>query len=78
MPGGELEPVGRPGPALAEVAAEMSEIFVRAGVGQPVAGLRRQAAVAALRPSRGGGPTATLLTAATARPGAWSEQQPDE
>lgn len=66
MPGGELEPVGRPGPALAEVAAEMSEIFVRAGVGQPVAGLRRQAAVAALRPSRGGGPTATLLTAAAA------------
>ena len=66
MPGGELEPVGRPGPALADVAAEMSEIFARAGVGQPMPGLRRPAAVAVLRPSRGGGSTATLLTAAAA------------
>jgi hypothetical protein len=66
MPGGELETAGRPGPALAEVAAEMSEIFVRAGVGQPAPAVRRPAAVAALRPSRPGGPTATLLTATAA------------
>src|ERR1700749_4066229 len=31
MPGDELEPIARSGPALAEVAAEMSEIFARAG-----------------------------------------------
>jgi hypothetical protein len=66
MPGGELEPIGRSGPALAEVAAEMSEIFARAGVSPPAPGVRRPAAVAALRPSRGGGPSAILLTAAAA------------
>jgi hypothetical protein len=66
MPGGELETAGRSGPALAEVAAEMSEIFVRAGVGQPAPAVRRPASVAALRPSRPGGPTATLLTATAA------------
>jgi hypothetical protein len=66
MPGGELEPIGRSGPVLAEVATEMSEIFARASVDQPVAGLRRQASVTALRPSRGNGPSATLLTAAVA------------
>jgi hypothetical protein len=51
---------------LAEVAAEMNEIFARVGLGQPVPGLRRPAAVSALRPSRGGAPAATLLTAAAA------------
>jgi hypothetical protein len=51
---------------LAEVATEMSEIFARAGVDQPAPGLRRPAAVAALRPSRGNGPSVTLLTAAAA------------
>jgi hypothetical protein len=51
---------------LAEVPAEMSEIFALAGLGQAAPGLRLSAAVAALRPSRGGGPTATLLTAAAA------------
>lgn len=66
MPGGELEPIGRSGPALAEVAAEMSEIFARAGVGQPVPGLRRPSAVSALRPSRNGNATVTLLVAAAA------------
>jgi hypothetical protein len=66
MPGGELEPVSRSAPALAEVAAEMSAIFAQAGADQPVPGLRRPAAVSALRPSRGGGPTATVLTAAAA------------
>jgi hypothetical protein len=66
MPGGELEPIGRSGPVLAEVATEMSEIFARAGVNQPVVGLRRQASVTALRPSSGNGPSVTLLTAAVA------------
>jgi hypothetical protein len=66
MPGGELEPIGRSGPALAEVAAEMSEIFAEVGVSQPVAGLRRPAPVAALRPSRGNGPTLTVLVAVAA------------
>jgi hypothetical protein len=51
---------------LAEVPAEMSEIFALAGLGQAAPGLRLSAAVAALRPSRGGGSTATLLTAAAA------------
>jgi Meckel syndrome type 1 protein len=66
MPGGELEPIGRAGPALAEVATEMSEIFARAGMSQPVACLRRPAAVAALRPSRSESPAATLIAAAVA------------
>jgi hypothetical protein len=51
---------------LAEVAAEMSEIFALAGLGQAAPALRLSAAVAALRPSRGGGATVTLLAAATA------------
>jgi hypothetical protein len=51
---------------LAEVAAEMSEIFALAGLGQAAPALRLSAAVAALRPSRGGGSTATLLAAAAA------------
>lgn len=63
MPGGELD---RSGPALAEVAAEMSEIFDRAGVGQPQSGLRRPPSVAALRPGHKNGSTALLLTAAAA------------
>lgn len=66
MPGGELEPIGRAGPALAEVAGEMSEIFDRAGVGQSTPGLRRASAVAVLRPSRGGSPAKTLMVAAAA------------
>jgi len=66
MPGGELESVGHSDPALAEVAAEMSEIFAQAGADRPVPGLRRPAAVSALRPTRGGGPTATLLIASAA------------
>jgi hypothetical protein len=66
MRGGEFEPIGRSGPALAEVAAEMSEIFDRAGLGQPTPGLRRPAAVAALRPDRKSAPTGLLLTAAAA------------
>ena len=66
MPGGVLEPIGRSDPVLAEVAAEMCEIFIRAGVGPPAPGLRRPAAVSALRPDRGNGSTATLLVAAAA------------
>ena len=66
MPGGELEPIARSGPALAEVAVEMSEIFARAGLGSAAPGLRRPTAVAALRPSRGGNWATTLMVAATA------------
>jgi hypothetical protein len=66
MPGGELEPIVRSSPALAEVAAEMTEIFEQAGVGQPAPGVRRSSTVAALRPSRGAGPGATLMIAAAA------------
>jgi hypothetical protein len=58
--------MGRSGPALAEVAAEMNEIFDQAGLGQPKPNLRRPAAVAALRPSSKNGPTGILLTAAAA------------
>ena len=66
MPGGELEPITRSAPVLSDVAAEMSEIFDRAGVGQPAPGLRRPAAVAALRPSQNSSPVVTVLIAAVA------------
>jgi hypothetical protein len=66
MPGDELEPIGYSGPALAEVAADMSEIFERAGLGEPTPSLRRPSAVSALRPSGKNGSTAILLTAAAA------------
>jgi hypothetical protein len=64
MLGGELEPSGRSGPALAEVAAEMREIFDQAGLGPFPAGVAGPPATAALRPSRGRGLAITLLTAA--------------
>ncbi len=66
MPSGELELIGRSSPVLSEVAAEMSEIFDRAGVRPPAPGLRRAAAVSVLRPDRGNGQTMTLLIAAVA------------
>ncbi|MGZ3272352.1 MAG: hypothetical protein ACXU8Z_01190 [Caulobacteraceae bacterium] len=44
----------------------MNEIFVRAGVGPPSLGVRRPMAVAALRPSRSGSPSVTLLIAVVA------------
>jgi hypothetical protein len=66
MPGGELGPIGRSGPALSEVAAEMDVIFERASKGHPIGPLRRPAAVAALRPGREGGAAAMILTAAAA------------
>jgi hypothetical protein len=59
MPAGELEPIGRSGPALAEVAAELNEIFERAGVGQA-------ASISALRRRDGNGSAMTLLAAAVA------------
>ena len=66
MPGRELEPLGRSGPVLSEVAAEMSAIFVRAGLGESVANLRPPPAVSALRPGQRGGTAAMLLVGAAA------------
>lgn len=66
MPGGELEPIGRLGPASAEVAAEMSEIFAHAGLDQSIPGIGRTSAVIALPPKRRRGRTATFLTAVAA------------
>ena len=66
MPGRELEPFGRSGPALSEVAAEMSAVFVRAGLGESAANLRPPPTVSALRPRQRGGGTAMLLVGAAA------------
>ncbi len=64
MLGGELEPIGHSGLDLVEVAAEMSEIFVQAGLGESSPDLRRPAPVIALRSARVSGPLLTLLIAA--------------
>jgi hypothetical protein len=65
MPGGDVEPVGRFGPDLPRVTAEMSEVFVLAGWGPSASGRRRPAALEP-SPERGGGRAAILLTALTA------------
>lgn len=62
MSGGEVEPVGRFGPDLAKVGAEMSEIFLQAGWG--LSGSRETAGAPLSR--RGGAPGAILLTALAA------------
>lgn len=51
MPGGERESVAYSGPALAEVAGEMSEIFARAGLGQTAA-VTHPAVAPPVRPGR--------------------------
>jgi hypothetical protein len=66
MPGRELEPSGRSGPVLTDVAVEMTDIFARAGLGESAMEIRRPAAVSALRPRRPAAGTTTLLAAAAA------------
>jgi hypothetical protein len=61
MPDGQVEPVGLYGPDLAEVTAEMSEVFVLAGWGLSEPGLRRPV-VAESSPRLGGERAAILLT----------------
>ena len=67
MDGGEFGALGRSSPALAEIAAEMGEIFDRAGLGLGIDARPRSAALAAVRPSRRGRrPAGALLIAAVA------------
>lgn len=66
MPGGELEPLGRTGPDLPGVCAEMSEIFARAGAPESQSRPLRPPSVSALRPTRSGGRAVTLLAVAAA------------
>jgi hypothetical protein len=64
MPGGELEPIGSSGPALADVAAELSEIFEQAGLSLPEADLPEPSEAYALRSIRTNVPIGILVTAA--------------
>ena len=66
MFGGELKPIGHSGPDLAEVAAEMREIFVQAGLGESSPAPGRPEPVIDLQPPRLGGSVITLMIAAVA------------
>ena len=67
MPGGELEPIGRSGPDLQDVPAQMSQIFARAGAPEAAAMTSAHPPrVSALRPGRTGPRPVTLLAVALA------------